>query len=52
MRTMDVPEALASDLFSPESTMKPESQKMGSPAMNPVMVIARGAFALPVRPSM
>ncbi len=37
-----------SDRFNPLSTINPESQKMGSPVMNPVMEIAAGAFRFPV----
>jgi len=34
MRTIEAPDARASDLFKPLSTIKPESQKIGNPVTN------------------
>jgi hypothetical protein len=48
MRTIDAPDRRANDLFKPLRAIKPESQKIGNPVMNPVIATARGAFSLPV----
>ncbi len=37
-----------SERFNPLSTINPESQKIGSPVINPVMDIAAGALRFPV----